>query len=76
VAARHICDDAASNPYIAQSGREGLESLHERGVLHGDVKNRLNAMVSVSDNNVIWLDFSMGEINANISDNSFARKAS
>ncbi|KAH9204420.1 hypothetical protein DL95DRAFT_471502 [Leptodontidium sp. 2 PMI_412] len=76
VAARHICDDDASNFYIARSGREGLEALHERGVLHGDVKNRLNAMVSVSDNNVIWMDFSMGEINANISDTSFARKAS
>jgi len=76
VAARHIRDDDASNPDIARSGREGLEAFHERGVLHGDVKNRLNAMVSVSENRVIWIDFSMGEINTNISDTSFARKAS
>ncbi|TAQ90798.1 hypothetical protein B7494_g867 [Chlorociboria aeruginascens] len=76
VAARHICGGDASNLSIARSGREGLEALHQRGVLHGDVKNPLDAMVSVSDNNVIWMDFSMGEINANISDTSFARKAS
>ncbi|KFY95266.1 hypothetical protein V500_02863 [Pseudogymnoascus sp. VKM F-4518 (FW-2643)] len=76
VKTRHICDSDISNPDIARSGREGLEAFHERGVLHGDVKNRLNAMVSASENRVIWVDFSMGETNANISDTSFERKAS
>ncbi|KFY56416.1 hypothetical protein V496_06707 [Pseudogymnoascus sp. VKM F-4515 (FW-2607)] len=76
VKTRHICDSDVSNLDIARSGREGLEAFHKRGVLHGDVKNRLNAMVSASENRVIWLDFSMGETNANNSDTSFARKAS
>ena len=76
VKTRHICDNDVSNPDIARSGREGLEAFHERGVLHGDVKNRSNAMVSASENRVIWMDFSMGETNAKISDTSFARKAS
>jgi tRNA A-37 threonylcarbamoyl transferase component Bud32 len=76
VKTRHICDSDVSNPDIARSGREGLETSHERGVLHGDVKNRLNAKVSASGNRVIWMDFSMGETNANISDTSFAMKAS
>ncbi|KAG4431976.1 hypothetical protein IFR05_012549 [Cadophora sp. M221] len=57
VAARHICDNDASNPDIARSGREGLEALHERGVLHGDVRNLLNAMFATLEYRVIWMDF-------------------
>jgi hypothetical protein len=75
VGARYICNNDASNPDIARSGREGLEALHKRGVLHGDVKNQLNAMFSVLENRVIWMDFSMGEIKTNISNTRFTRKA-
>jgi len=76
IVARHICDNDASNPDIARSGREGLEALHDRGVLHGDVKNRLNAMFSALENPVIWMDFSMGEIETKIGTTRFTRKAS
>lgn len=76
VAARHICDNDASNPDIARSGREGLEALHERGVLHGDVKNLLNAMFSTSETRVIWMDFSKSEIKTKIGTTRFTRKAS
>jgi hypothetical protein len=63
VAARPLCDLDASNPRILQSGREGLKALHEKGVLHGDVKNTFNAMVSSTpDTHVIWIDFSMAQI--------------
>jgi hypothetical protein len=41
-----------------------------------DIKNRLNAIVSVSENCVIWIDFSISEINVNIRDTRFTRKAS
>ena len=76
VETQHIYGSDVSNPDIARSSREGLEAFHERGVLHGDMKNPLNAMVSASENRVIWVDFSIGETNANYSDTSFARKAS
>lgn len=55
VKTRHICDNDVSNPDIARSGRKGLEAFRDRGVLHGDVKNRSNAMVSASENRVIWM---------------------
>jgi hypothetical protein len=76
IVARHICDNDASNPDIARSGRSGLEVLHDRGVLHGDVKNRLNAMFSALENRVIWMDFSKGEIETKIGTTRFTRKAS
>ncbi len=51
--ARHICDNNVLNSDIARSGREGLKALYDRGVLHGDVKNRLNAMFLALENRVI-----------------------
>jgi hypothetical protein len=73
VAARPILDGDASNLDIAQSGREGLEAIHKQGVLHGDVKNILNAMVlPVPKARIIWVDFSM----AHIGGTSFAKDAS
>ncbi|CAD6445867.1 082cbfee-7600-40f9-9312-cd2f0157f420 [Sclerotinia trifoliorum] len=78
VAARHIdiYGSDSSNFNIARSGREGLKALHLRGILHGDVKNRLNAMIKRSGDRVIWIDFSMGEeCDANAKDKGFRRKA-
>lgn len=73
VAARPLCDNDASNFDILQSGREGLKAIHEQGVLHGDVKNTLNAMVSsVPETRIRWIDFSM----ARIGGASFAKDAS
>jgi serine/threonine protein kinase len=40
------------NMAILESGRDGLRALHRRGVLHGDVKNLDNAMVT-KDNRII-----------------------
>jgi serine/threonine protein kinase len=75
IAGRHICDSDASNPNIARSGREGLKAIHKRGVLHGDVKNQLNALSSVAENRVTWIDFSMCKVGADISASRFTRKA-
>ncbi|KAJ8059164.1 hypothetical protein OCU04_012138 [Sclerotinia nivalis] len=76
VAARHIYDNDTSNLNVARSGREGLKALHQRGILHGDVKNRLNTMITLSGDHVIWIDFSMSEEgDANIKGTSFRRKA-
>ena len=63
VAARPLCDNDVSNLDILRSGREGLEAIHRQGVLHGDVKNTLNAMVSsVPETSIHWIDFSMARI--------------
>jgi hypothetical protein len=73
VADRPLCDLDASNPHILQSGREGLEAIHRKGVLHGDVKNTFNARVSSTpETRIIWIDFSM----AQDSRTSFLKKAS
>jgi tRNA A-37 threonylcarbamoyl transferase component Bud32 len=73
VAAQPLCDNDASNFNILQSSREGLKAIHEQGVLHGDVKNTLNAMVlSVPETRICWIDFSM----ARIGGASFAKDAS
>ena len=73
VAARPLCDNDVSNLDILRSGREGLKAIHEQGVLHGDVKNTLNAMVLlVPETRIRWIDFSM----ARIGGASFAKDAS
>lgn len=75
VGAWHIYDNDPSNLDNARSGREGLKVLHKRGVLQCDVKNQLNAMFFVLENRVIWMDFGMGEIDTNIGNTRFTRKA-
>lgn len=75
IVARHICDNDASNPNIARSGREGLKAIHARGILHGDVKNQLNVLFSDAQNHVTWIDFSMRKVSADFSASGFTRKA-
>lgn len=78
VAARNIdmYGNDTSNLNIARSGWEGLKVLHLRGVLHGDLKNPLNALIKRSGDRVIWIDFSMSEgCDANIKDKDFRKKA-
>jgi tRNA A-37 threonylcarbamoyl transferase component Bud32 len=73
MAAGPILGKDVSNLDIAQSGREGLEAIHKQGVLHGDVKNILNAMLlRVPKARIIWIDFSM----AHIGGASFVKDAS
>ena len=73
MAAGPILGKDVSNLDIAQSGREGLEAIHKQGVLHGDVKNILNAMLlRVPKARIIWIDFSI----MYISGTSFAKDTS
>lgn len=70
---RALRNDDASNSSLAQSGKQGLEAIHEAGVLHGDVKNVLNMMVSA--NHIIWIDFSLSKSIADMDHQTFAKKA-
>jgi tRNA A-37 threonylcarbamoyl transferase component Bud32 len=73
IEARPLCDNDVSSLDVLRSGREGLEAIHKQGVLHGDVKNTLNAMVSSAPEiRIRWIDFSM----ARIGGASFAKDAS
>lgn len=76
ISGRHVSDIDTSNTDIARSGREGLEALHQRGVLHGDVKNQGNCMFLSLEKRVIWMDFSKGELETNIGKPKFKSKAS
>ncbi|PQE30027.1 hypothetical protein CJF32_00009484 [Rutstroemia sp. NJR-2017a WRK4] len=48
---RSLIPADGENMAILESGHDGLEALHRRGVLHGDVKNLNNAMVT-KDNRI------------------------
>jgi serine/threonine protein kinase len=63
VVARPLCNGDVLNVDILRSGREGLEAIHKQGVIHGDVKNALNALVlSDPETHIRWIDFSMARI--------------
>ena len=70
---RALRSDDASNSSLAQSGQQGLEAIHEAGVLHCDVKNTLNLMVSAD--NIIWIDFSLSKSITDMDRRTFAKKA-
>ena len=60
---------------LFSSGWDGLARIHKAGVLHGDVKNIENALVTPIDERIVWVDFSMARTCSQMQRHKFERLA-
>ena len=63
------------NISMPQLGREALEAIHWRDVLHSEMEDRFNARIAASRDHVIFLSISKSRVKGSMSNTRFAREA-